>query len=193
MTTIVVTGTGVSHAAALGYYAPLSQVVRDSKLHILEYWGLASVPRSVDRLVRRLHQADKATNLIGHSQGGLVAALASEIVPHLVDRVITICAPLNGTLLAPRWSPVSSPREMSRIRPTSQSWREAPVMVNIVASADLFIVPYTSGLRDGAEHHVLSGAGHFGIIWDGRLHRLVKELIDRPTRFSHPVAASPAS
>jgi pimeloyl-ACP methyl ester carboxylesterase len=193
VTTIVVTGTGVCYATAFAYYAPLRGLVPGSKLHILEWWGLASVQRSVDRLVRRLHQADSPVNLIGHSQGGLVAALASEMVPDLVDRVITICAPLSGTEIAPAWSPVLPVGEMTRIRPIPQRWQAAPTMVNVVASADCFIVPHASGLREGAEHHVLSGAEHFGAIWDPRLHRLVREVMGRPTRFSHPAAASPAS
>ena len=74
VTTIVVTGTGVCSTVAFGYYAPLGHLVPGSKLHILEWWGLASVQRSVDRLVRRLHRASTPVNLIGHSQGGLVAA-----------------------------------------------------------------------------------------------------------------------
>ncbi len=193
VTTIVVTGTGVCSTVAFGYYAPLGHLVPGSKLHILEWWGLASVQRSVDRLVRRLHRASTPVNLIGHSQGGLVAALASETVPHLVDRVITICAPLNGTAIAPSWSPVVSVREMSRIHPIPQRWQEGPTMVNVVASADCFIVPRASGLREGAEHHVLHGAGHFGVIWDPRLHRLVRQVMGRPTRFRNPAAALPAS
>jgi hypothetical protein len=192
LTTIVVTGTGVCSTAAFGYYAPLGHLVPGAKLHVLEWWGLASVQRSVDKLVRRLHRANTPVNLIGHSQGGLVAALASETLPHLVDRVITICAPLNGTAIAPSWSPVSSVRDMGRIRPVPQRWHEAPMMVNVVASADCFIVPRASGLREGAEHHVLWGAGHFGVIWDPRLHRLVREVMARPTRFSHPADESAA-
>jgi pimeloyl-ACP methyl ester carboxylesterase len=188
MKPMVICGSGVGYAAAVGYYAPLAQAVGGSELVILERWGLAATRRSVDMLVHRLHQLDAPATLIGHSQGGLVAALASEIVPDLVDRVVTICAPLHGTVLAPSWSPLPSVRDMSRGRLSRKTWRATSMMVNVVASADRFVLPYTSGLRDGAEHHVLSGVGHCGIIWDQRLHRLVKEVLDRPSRFHRPAA-----
>jgi hypothetical protein len=61
-------------------------------------------------------------------------------------------------------------------------------MVNVVAADDRFVVPYTSGLREGGEHHVLSGVGHCGIILDVRLHRLINEVIARPVRFNRPAA-----
>jgi pimeloyl-ACP methyl ester carboxylesterase len=181
MTAIVVTGTGVCLPAALGYYAPLTNLVPETRLHVLEWWGLASIRRSVDKLVRRLQAVDTPVTLIGHSQGGMVAALASEVAPQLVDRVITICAPLGGTALAPWWSPVVSMREMSRARCATATgpWPGTPPMVNVVAAQDHLVVPYTSGLREGAEHHVVPGAGHFGIIWDARLHRLVRDVLSR--------------
>ncbi len=178
---IVVTGTGFCHAAALCYYAPLLRSLGRAELHTLEQWGLAFTPRSVDRLVRRLQELDAPATLVGHSQGGLVAALAFERAPKLVSRVVTICAPLRGTAWAPAWSPIPGAREMSRSRRITQSWRTAPLMVNIVAANDRVVVPYRSGLLEGAEQHVISGAGHSGIIWDARLHRLVDEVVRRPS------------
>ena len=182
---IVVTGTGFCHAAALCYYAPLLRSLGRAELHTLEQWGLAVTPRSVDSLVRRLQELDAPATLIGHSQGGLVAALAFERAPELVSRVVTICAPLRGTAWAPAWSPIPSTREMSRARRTRQSWRTAPLMVNIVAANDRVVVPYRSGLLEGAEQHVISGAGHSRIIWDARLHRLVGEIVSRPLVHAH--------
>jgi hypothetical protein len=149
---------------------------------------LAPIRHSVDTLVRRLHRLDAPATLIGHSQGGLVAALASEIVPDLVERVITICAPLHGTLIAPSWSPVPSVREMSRARLSRKTWQPASTMINVVASEDRFVVPYTSGLRPEAEQHVFAGVGHCAIIWDARLHRLLRDVLARPSRFDQPAA-----
>jgi pimeloyl-ACP methyl ester carboxylesterase len=185
---IIVAGSGVCYAAAVGYYAPLTQALGGSELHVLERWGLASPRRSVDNLVKRLRQLDAPTTLIGHSQGGLVAALASEVVPDLVERVVTICAPLHGTLLAPPWSPVPSVREMSRAHLSRKTWQPASTMVTVVASEDRFVVPYTSGLRPEAEQHVLTGVGHCAIIWDARLHRLLRDVLARPSRFDQPAA-----
>ncbi len=185
---IFVAGSGVCYPAALGYYTPLVQAIGGSDLHILERWGLASTRRSVASLVERLKQLGAPTVLIGHSQGGLVAALASEIVPELVESVVTICAPLHGTLIAPSWSPVPSVRDMSRANLSRKAWQPTSMMVNVVASEDHFVVPYTSGLQAGAEHHVLTGVGHCGIIWDARLHRLLRDVLARPSRFSQPAA-----
>jgi len=185
---IIVAGSGVCYPAGLGYYASLAQAIGGSELHILERWGLASPRRSEKNLVARLTPLDAPATLIGHSQGGLVAALASEIVPELVEGVVTICAPLHGTLLAPSWSPVPSVREMSRARLSRKAWLPTSMMVNVVASEDRFVVPYSSGLQAGAEHHVLTGVGHCGVIWDARLHRLLREVLARPSRFSQPAA-----
>jgi hypothetical protein len=36
---ILVAGTGICYAAAVGYYAPLARAMGGSELHILEQWG----------------------------------------------------------------------------------------------------------------------------------------------------------
>jgi pimeloyl-ACP methyl ester carboxylesterase len=182
---IVVTGTGFCHPAALCYYAPLLRRLDPAELHTLDRWGLGFIQRSVDRLVRRLEELDAPATLIGHSQGGLVAALALETASHLLSQVVTVCAPLGGTAWTSAWWPIPSAREMSRARRSEHSWLTASKMVNIVASNDRVVVPYRSGLVAGAEHHVISGVGHSGIIWDARLHRLVGEVVRRPSVGGH--------
>jgi pimeloyl-ACP methyl ester carboxylesterase len=182
---ILVTGTGFCHPAALCYYAPLLQSIGPAELHTLEHWGFGFTERSVDRLIRHLEKFDAPATLIGHSQGGLVAALTFEAAPSLVRQVVTVCAPLRGTAWAPAWAPIPSARDMSRARRSRQSWQAASLMVNVVAANDRVVIPYQSGLLDGAEHHVISGVGHSGIIWDARLHRVVSEVLRRPAFREH--------
>jgi pimeloyl-ACP methyl ester carboxylesterase len=174
---IIVAGTGLGSTAASLYYAPLADALGGGcELHLLEHWGFAALERSAHKLAGRLQQLDMPATLVGHSQGGLVAVLAGSLVPDRVARVVTICAPLNGTVLAPAWFPLRFVRAMSRARRTPPVQLASGQLVNVVAKNDRVVIPYTSGLLAGAEHHVLPGVGHHRIIRDPRLHLLARKL-----------------
>jgi hypothetical protein len=111
----------------------------------------------------------------------VVAVLATTLVLERVARVVTICAPLHGTVLAPRLVPLRFVRGISRTHRRARAQAGTCKEINVVAQKDLLVIPYTSGLRAGAEHHVLRGVGHNRIIRDRRLHLLAQELVGQPS------------
>jgi hypothetical protein len=53
----------------------------------------------------------------------------------------------------------------------------------VVGTADHLVVPYSSGLLEGAHQHVFDGVGHLGLIWDDEVINLIRSVVAaKPTR-----------
>lgn len=181
---LLVAGTGASQPWAGIFYSRLVGAT-GATLVTLPHLGLGHTMRSVEQLAERIKRIGEPVVLIGHSQGGLSAALVALYYPDLVSATITIAAPLAGTIWCPKHIPISSLRCMSRESRLCSSWHPIPNMHNMVGTADVVVVPVESGLLDGAEHTVFHGVGHLDIVWN-------RSVIDRVARIVNDSMRSPA-
>ena len=172
----IVGGTGVAPVMAQFVYGKLAAAL-DASVHTLSGAGFDHTLRSAAKLEKELEQlvdttgdpANEARILVGHSQGGLAALLVAERRPDLVAGVITLGAPIHGTVTTSRWLPVSALRCMtvdSRLLDMIGSVNAFGCrVVNIVGARDAVVLPHWSGFLEGAEHFALD-AGHLGLVFD---------------------------
>lgn len=176
---VVVAGTGVPRFAASTVYATLAHAL-DADVVALDGLGLAHTMHSVDavtEMVARIVENDGVpVVLVGHSQGGLVAAIVASEHPELVASVVTLGAPLSGTAWCAPWEPLSGLRCMSRGSRLLAMVRPSATMHNIVGTADRLVVPHDSGLLPGARHYVMDGVTHTGLIHDPETVELISEI-----------------
>jgi hypothetical protein len=175
---IVVAGTGVPRFAASTVYATLAHSL-DADVVALNGLGLAHTSHSVNAVteaVARISKNDGPVVLVGHSQGGLVAAIVASEHPEMVSKVITLGAPLAGTIWCSSWGPLSGLRCMSRNSRLLGTVHSSTRMHNIVGTDDRVVVPYSSGLLPGARHYVMDRVTHTGLIYDPETIQLVSEI-----------------
>lgn len=153
----VIAGTGVLQPFANAYYRALAERA-DACVLALPHGGIGPVDESVARITEVVSAAGGPVELIGHSQGGLVAAMLARSCPVLVRRVVTIGAPLAGTLWCRVPVPVPGLHDMA----VPHAICPADRITNIVGSHDTVVVPWQSGLVPGAVHHVVP-AGHIAL------------------------------
>lgn len=184
----VVVGTSVAPVLAPFVYGKLATEL-DASVHTLSGAGFNHTLRSAAKLEseldRLVHQTggrltQRARILVGHSQGGLAALLAAQRRPDLVAGVITLGTPINGTVRASRWLPISSLRCMSvdsRLLDTIPSADGfACRVVNVVGARDAVVLPQWSGFLDGAEHFTVD-AGHLGLIFDPQVIGFIAHIV----------------
>lgn len=170
---VLVAGTGVTSRFGRWYYRPLTAAT-SGHLMVLPWYGLAPVEHAIQAL--RAELAGEKVNLLGHSQGGLVAAAYATRWPDEVATVITLAAPLSGTVLCHLPQPFPAGLDM---RPgNTPEVGLHPGMVNVVARRDRLVLPYTSGLLPGAQH-VRVDTGHLGLPAHPETLRIVHEALDR--------------
>jgi hypothetical protein len=172
---ILVAGTGVPTFLAGSVYSPLAHAL-GADVVALDGLGFAHTMRSVETLTRDIERGDDPVVLVGHSQGGLVAAIVASQHPELVSKVITLGAPLAGTVLCSPLIPLSGLRCMVRGSRLLGMVRSSTRMHNIVGTSDRLVVPYSSGLLPGAHHYVMDGVSHTGLIYDHDTIQLVSEI-----------------
>ena len=180
---LIITGTAVPPFVAKTVYGPLMNAL-GAELTNLKTMGLAHTMRSVEAAKAVVDTGETPVALIGHSQGGLVAAMLDDLYPELFSKVITLGAPLTGTSLCHLFMPVPSLRSMSHGSRTTAALHSLPNMHNIVGTNDKLIIPQSSGLLPGAHHHVVEGVSHTGLIYDGRVLALIRTILAESP--SHP-------
>ena len=184
----VVAGTSVAPVMAPFVYGKLAAALNAS-VHTLSGAGFDHTSRSAAKLEGELEQLvygtsnpsiDEARILVGHSQGGLAALLVAQRRPDLVAGVITLGAPIHGTVTASRWLPISAVRCMAvdsrlldMIGPVNAF---ACRVINIVGARDALVLPHWSGFLDGAEHFVLE-AGHLGLIFYSKIIGIIAGFV----------------
>lgn len=151
---IVLAGTGVSPLVGRHYYQPLVHVAQ-AELVCLPWAGLAHVEDAVAFL--RSELAGETLSLVGHSQGGLIAAVYASRWPDDVAHVVTIGAPLQGSMLC--YLPALFPASLDMRPGNTPRVTCHPGMVNVVGLRDSLVLPYHSGLVSGAKH-VRVDCGH---------------------------------
>lgn len=180
--TIVVTGTFVSELGAHLAYRKLARAL-DADVVTLNRFGFAHTRISVEKVIRRIEAVGAPVNLVGHSQGGLVAAIIEQERPELVATAFALGAPLHGTALCNSLLPLSGLRCMARGARLTSTLHAGSNLHCVVGTADHLVVPYASGLLEGAHHHVFAGLGHLGLILDDQVIDLIRgEVAAKPTR-----------
>jgi triacylglycerol lipase len=178
MRTIIVGGTGAGSPLLEVYYGGLARAV-EGTLHALSRWGLDHVDASLRRLEQRLEDGESRVLLVGHSQGGLVAALMGKRRPDLVAGVISVGGPLHGTPLAPALpNPFAlavrcMARGSSWVRELQRGPYPAEVELTTVAARRDRLVPVESALLPGS-HQYLIDTGHLGVILHPELTSIIK-------------------
>lgn len=185
MNRLIIAGTFVPPWVANVVYQPLSRAL-DARITYLEFLGLVPVRNQVERIARMLRRTGPA-DLIGHSQGGLVAALVASKHPDLVNRTVTIGAPLKGTPLAPGGFP-GAVGDMAPGAPILD-WLHMYFgmgMLNIVGTKDS-LVPVDSAVRPYAEVSYFD-LGHVELVNSPLVNEVIQEWLAKPTPdWYHPL------
>jgi len=141
---------------AATYYRALAEAA-GAAIVALPFGGLGPVEESVRRVGEIVLADGGPVELVGHSQGGLVAAMLAAR-HHDVRRVVTLGAPLAGTA----WCRIPTP--VPALQDMAEGHAIGPVdrLTTIVGDHDTVIVPWTSGLVPGAAQHVVP-TGHLAL------------------------------
>lgn len=177
---LIVAGTFVTDPMAPIAYSQLARGL-DAEIMTLSRAGLDRTDASVRKVIRRLETYEEPPVLVGHSQGGLVSVLAAQQRPDLAAGVISLGAPLQGTLLAPRWLPIPGLASMAVgsdvVRDVAPAGHDGPRYVSIVGEKDAVILPQWSGLQRCAEQFSFP-VGHLNLILDREVLGFVRFLIE---------------
>ena len=169
------------------YLRPVVDVLHDSghPVHVLPELGFNRdpVPISAQRVWRVLIDRDlHDVAIVGHSKGGIIGKylLALEDRDGRVDRVVAIASPFGGSSMA-RLAPA---RPLRDFLPTNETVRtladhdEVNARITSIFPEYDAHIPEGSAL-DGARNIELGSRGHFGILRDPRLPRLVVDEVER--------------
>jgi pimeloyl-ACP methyl ester carboxylesterase len=158
-------------------------------------WGLGrnrgNVPRLIPAVVEqieKLHQEeDEPVCLIGWSLGGYLAREAARERPELVERVLTLGAPIVGgpsyTASAPMY--IKRGYDLEEIRKTVLERERRPISAPIFAvySRSDGVVAWRACIdcfdNPRVEHHEVRSS-HLGMVNSPLVFRLVAELLARP-------------
>jgi len=166
----ILAGTGAPQIIANTYYAAIAKRAT-AQIIALPNIGLTAITAAIDYILETLCKDDTNIELLGHSQGGLIAALTAARRPQQINRVITIAAPLNGTL----WCRLPALFPAMHTMHPSQCSYDPTHMVNIVGLHDKIIIPWHSGLVPGATHHIIP-AGHISLINHPTVLKIISDL-----------------
>ena len=158
-------------------------------------WGLGrnrgNVPKLIPRLIEQAeevaHDRGRALRLVGWSLGGYLSREVARERPELVERVITLAAPIVGgpsyTASAPGY--VRKGWDLDDIKKTVLEREQSPIEVPIFAvySRSDGVVAWRACIdrfeNPIVEHHEVR-ASHLGMVNSPRVFRLVADLIARP-------------
>lgn len=175
MRRFVIAGTFVSESVAQVAYRPLAEAL-GAEIVALPNLGLGHTADAAEALGDWLWDIGEV-DLIGHSQGGLVAALIALRNPAWVRCVVTLASPLAGTGSAHLSVPVSSVRCMAMGARLTADLTGSPSMLNVVASRDCLVWPRSNARLPGADHMTFP-VGHLRVATDRRVINYVKEWLD---------------
>lgn len=178
--------------AASGVLGPLRDSVVTRLGLPVSTFGYASIGRFediADRLARFVEDVGvrhEHVSLVGHSLGGLLVRYYAQELDRmaLVDRVVTIASPHEGTRAA-NALPTGLARAMrpgsdvlARLRASVDA---APPTFALLAADDHLIDPEVAVVGIGADRvRVLDDVGHNGVLYDARAHDWVVDALGGP-------------
>lgn len=159
-----------------------------------EFWkDLRKVEEDVAYRVERIYlKTQRRVDMIGHSEGGLIARAIAQKKPELVEMVITLGAPHHGTwaALVGAFIGVGLTKSARQMYPWSNYIKELnskPLPENvefysIYSKYDLLVLPKKSAqLTNGKEGHVHNieiDCGHVGFI-EQPVYPLILDILNR--------------
>lgn len=163
MMRIVIAGTGVpTWMAGLAYSRFADQIGADTVVGI-PHLGLGHCATAADRLREQFGHHEQV-ELVGHSQGGLVAAILANWYPTWVRRTVTLSAPLRGTPLSNFAVPVAGFRCMAPGARLTRHLKGNRNMLCVAGEHDLLVPPAHASVP-GARTRTFP-VGHLRIIAD---------------------------
>jgi pimeloyl-ACP methyl ester carboxylesterase len=135
------------------------------------------------RIIKRVKDiyalTNKKVDIVGHSEGGLVALNVARKIPDLVERVLAICSPHNGTWTALLGIFSKSGRQMlpysSYIR-RSDGIPKGVKVYSIEGKKDIVMIPRKSPVLKGAKNIILD-AGHVAPIGE-KYYNLILNILN---------------
>ncbi|MDB5179267.1 MAG: Palmitoyl protein thioesterase [Patescibacteria group bacterium] len=179
VTTVIIAGTGVNYRMAQRLYGQMVAHGKDVHIMAIPWCGLGPISAATSQLHKEIigRFGNQPLRLIGHSQGGLIAAgLALSLPEEQVVEVIAIAAPFHGCPLVrlrklllwpgPRiirglFLDVLTPPALRDMEPGSRYLRdlseripEVASLITTVVFVDDWVVPWQSGcLEAPATNH----------------------------------------
>lgn len=169
------------------YLRPVAEALNaaDHPVHVVTTLGFnhRPIPDSAQQVWQRIRELDlRHVTIVAHSKGGLIGKhlLAHDDTEGRVDRVVAIATPFSGS----RMAYYTIPRAVRAFRP------DDPLIASLVAERSVNSritsiapewdphIPETSCL-EGARNVTLPVVGHFRILLDERLPRLVVAEVER--------------
>ena len=170
----------------------LSQQLPEHTAHLISYKSHQSLGASLIEVLQQL-PIDQKLTLVGHSLGGVIAALIASEFPCLVDQLVAISSPFQGSRAAStlRWIP-GSMRVFSDIMPhapliarCSSLQLDIPTLSIITTGGHLNTSPEPNdsvislssqrGLRFGQQIEV--NANHFEVLMSDRAVHIIKNFV----------------
>lgn len=187
----VIGGTCCPHWGGVIFYNKLLTGL-GADLIALPRFGLGPIDETVDdviKIIERRYRNEPKVDLVGHSQGGLVAVGVANERPDLVDRVVSIAAPLSGAFLASRFNPVPAVRDMApHSRFISKLYGTKDTLV-VSAEHDLVVQPAPAAALEDTEWIVGEKRGHLSVCLDDELIERIDNFLSREGEWEEESAA----
>jgi pimeloyl-ACP methyl ester carboxylesterase len=144
---------------------------------------LVEVEEEVERTGQKI-------NAVGHSKGGLIEIIASQIRPDLFDKVVTMAVPFQGSRLGAFFVGIKPLREMWSWNPRLAEVYNRPLpesvsYLNLYSGSDLIINPPTNAVlpKQGNVINVnIPGLSHNGFLFDPRVGRVIYDFFTHEPR-----------
>lgn len=179
MRRFIIAGTFVTPTAAEKIYGRLAAAL-DAEVLTLPGLGMGHTGDSADALCEMLPEFEPI-DLVGHSQGGMVALDLATRYQFRVRHCVTLGAPLGGTAWSKHWAPFPSARCMARGSRYTASLRRrgVPVGLHCVAGGgDKLVIPTNTAHVSGARNYVLNDLSHTELATHGAAVELVRDILD---------------
>jgi len=127
---------------------------------------------------------------VGHSMGGLIEIIASQIRPDLFDQVVTMAVPFQGSRLGVFFVGVKPLRKMWSWNPRLAEVYNRPLpesvsYLNLYSGSDLIINPPENAIlpKQGNVINVnIPGLSHNGFLFDPRVGRVIYDFFTHEAR-----------
>jgi pimeloyl-ACP methyl ester carboxylesterase len=178
----IIAGTFCPPAAARRIYGPMALAI-GAEILTLPGLGMGHTRRSADAVAELLPQ-DDFVELVGHSQGGMVALDLTTRWGSTVWKCVTLGAPLGGTTWSPAWAPFAAARCMTRrSRYMAEVIDRDPFcryLHCVAGSRDRLVVPTRAAHLSGARNYTLERLSHTELATHPDAISLVTSILDRP-------------
>lgn len=103
---VYIHGLNSSHTS----FSYIKDKLPEHTAHLIDYASHQRLSESLEQVMKKIPKTEKFA-IVGHSLGGVIAALVASARPDQVEALVTISSPLNGSRAAStlRWIPGALP------------------------------------------------------------------------------------